>query len=202
MFALFRRAKVVPTLDETIGKIRQTIDILTKRESLLEKRVQDRVAEARQCLSMHNKRGALSALKSKKGLENQIQCVAEARDKLEQQVMVIEGAVATMEVLSVMKEGAGAMKAIHKDMSAEKVDNLMEDVREQMDVSDGISKALGYGETLEDDDLLSELNVLEQQIMDEQLITLVPGVPIGSDGGGGGIEPPTTPILNSKQESC
>ena len=101
--------------------------------------------------------------------------------------MTIEGATATMEAMSVMKEGASAMKTIHKNMKVEDVENTMEDVREQMDVADEINQAIAQpmgNDALDEDELLGELEQLEQQSMDEQLLSLppaaaetVPGVP-------------------------
>lgn len=172
---LFGRAKKAPTPQESIAKIRETISILGKREEFLEKKANDQVAEARKCLAAKNKRGALTCLKRKKLYESQLASITAAHDKLEQQAMTIEGATATMEAMTVMKEGATAMKTIHKNMTVEQVENTMEDVREQMDVADEINQAIAQpmgNDALDEDELMGELEQLEQQNMDEQLLSL------------------------------
>ena len=121
----------------------------------------------------------MTALKRKKLYEGQLASMTAAHDKLEQMAMTIEGATASMEAMTMMKEGAQAMKSLHQGMSVEQVENTMEDVRDQMDVAqeinDAIAQPLG-ADTLDEDELLQELEGMEQQSMDEQLLALPPTV--------------------------
>jgi charged multivesicular body protein 4 len=161
---LFERAKKAPTPQESITKLRDTIDILAKRELYLEKKAESQVTEARACLSAKNKRGAVAALKKKRLYENQLNSIIAAHDKLEQQVLSIEGAAATMEALNVLKEGAHAMAQMHGNLTVEKVETLMEDVNDQMDVAVELNKAIAQpmgSDALDEDDLLRELADLD-----------------------------------------
>jgi charged multivesicular body protein 4 len=98
-----------------------------------------------------------------------------ARMTIEQQVMTLEGANVSLEAMNAMKMGAASMKTIHKDMNIDQVDDIMDDIREQMDIAneinDAISQPLG-GEVLDEDELLGELESLEQESLDEQLLGL------------------------------
>jgi len=95
---------------------------------------------------------------------------------IETQVMTLEGANVNLEAMNAMKMGASTMKSIHKDMNVDKVDDIMDDIREQMDIaneiSDAIAQPLGGTEVFDEDELLSELEELEQTSLDEQLLGL------------------------------
>jgi len=104
-----------------------------------------------------------------------MQKIAAAREKIEEQCMAIEGATTSLEAMRAMQVGASAMRVIHQNMSVEKVDQTMDDIREQMEIAneinDAISQPLG-GEQIDEDDLTRELEELEEQSMGEQLMDL------------------------------
>jgi len=114
-------------------------------------------------------------LKRKKTYEAQVEKLAGARMTIETQVMTLEGANVNLEAMNAMKMGATTMKAIHRDMDVDKVDDTMEEIREQMDIANEISDAIAQplgGEVFDDDELLNELEELEQTSLDEQLLGL------------------------------
>lgn len=125
---LFGKKKTGPTTKDSISKLRETLDMLEKREQFLQKKCEQQVAEAKKFMQQKNKRGkilpflqtqiaaALMCLKRKKQYEGQIEKLAGARMTIEQQVMTLEGASVSKEALDAMKMGATSMKAIHKDM--------------------------------------------------------------------------------------
>eukprot|EP01115_Flamella_aegyptia_P004861 TRINITY_DN20675_c0_g1_i1.p1 TRINITY_DN20675_c0_g1~~TRINITY_DN20675_c0_g1_i1.p1 ORF type:complete len:216 (+),score=63.96 TRINITY_DN20675_c0_g1_i1:53-700(+) len=173
---LFGKKKAAPSPKETIAKMRETLDMLEKREQFLQKKIDQQTQEAKKYMQQKNKRGALMCLKRKKTYETQMEKLAGARMNIEQQVMTLEGASVSLEAMNAMKMGANSMKTIHKEqLNIDKVDDTMDEIREQMDIaneiSDAISQPLG-GETFDEDDLLSELEDLEQETLDEQLLGL------------------------------
>lgn len=141
---------------------------------------------------------ALMALKRKRAYEDQISKIMGSRMTLETQVMAIENANVNLETMNAMKAGADAMKQIHGSLYAafvvhsigqreahalewrvynrdiNKVDNTMDDIREQMDlaneISDAISQPVGFGVEFDEDELNEELELLEQQELDELLL--------------------------------
>ncbi|RXM91615.1 Charged multivesicular body protein 4b [Acipenser ruthenus] len=71
---------------------------------------------------------------------------------------------------------AKAMKAAHENMDIDKVDDLMQDITEQQElaqeISDAISKPVGFGEDFDEDELLAELDELEQEELDKNLLEI------------------------------
>jgi len=174
---LFGGKKKAPQAKESIAKLRETIDMLEKREQFLQKKIDKETSDAKKNMQLKNKRAALMCLKRKKTYESQLDKLSGARMTIEQQVMTLEGANVSLEAMNAMKMGATSMKAIHKNMKVEDVDNIMDDIRDQMDVAneinDAISQPLGT-EIMDEDELLSELEGLEQESLDEQLLSLGP----------------------------
>jgi len=186
---LFGTKKKAPPPKESISKLRETLDMLEKREQFLQKKCDQQTAEAKKFMQAKNKRAALMCLKRKKTYEAQMEKLAGARMTIESQVMTLEGANVSLEALTAMKMGAASMKSIHNDISIDRVDDTMDEIREQMDIAneinDAISSPLG-GEMMDDDELLGELEELEQESLDEQLLQVnktpaqtLPSVPNG-----------------------
>ena len=65
-----------------------------------------------------------------------------------------------------MGTAAKAMKAAHKDMDVDQVHDLMEDIAEQQDVANEIAEAIsnpvGFGNEIDESELLAELDQLEE----------------------------------------
>jgi len=155
--------------------LRETLDMLEKREQFLQKKIDGQTVEAKKFLAQKNKRAALMCLKRKKTYEVQMDKIAGARMTIEQQVMTLEGANVSLEAMNAMKMGAASMRSIHNDINIDNVDETMDEIREQMDIAneinDAISQPLG-GEVFDDDDLLAQLDELEQENLDETLLGL------------------------------
>jgi charged multivesicular body protein 4 len=117
---LFGKAKASSsTPKDAIIKLRESLEMLEKRERYLETKIQAELTMAKQNATK-NKRGfvfnnlaALMALKRKKAYEDQIQKISGSRLTLETQVMAIENANVNLETMNAMAAGAAAMKQIH-----------------------------------------------------------------------------------------
>eukprot|EP00126_Sphaerothecum_destruens_P009590 Sdes_comp20543_c0_seq1m15250 len=170
---LFSKAKKAPPAKESIQKLRETLELLEKRENYLEKKIENELLVAKKNASK-NKRIALMALKRKKTYEAQIEKITGARMTIETQVLTIENANVNLEAMNAMKMGAATMKNIHGTMTIEKVDETMDEIREQMDVAneigDAISQPVGFGIDFDDEELNAELDELEQEELDKQLL--------------------------------
>jgi len=174
---LFGSKKKAPAPKESISKLRETLDMLEKREQFLQKKCEQQVTEAKKFMAQKNKRAALMCLKRKKTYEQQIEKLSGARMTIESQVMALEGASVSLEAMNAMKMGATSMKTIHKDINIDKVDDTMDEIREQMDIANEINDAIATplgGEVFDEDELLGELEDLEQESLDEQLLQVTP----------------------------
>ncbi|KAL1922379.1 uncharacterized protein VTP21DRAFT_9918 [Calcarisporiella thermophila] len=162
------------TAKDAILKLRENIQMLEKRESFLQTRADEELKKAK-AMATKNKRAALISLRKRKEYESQIEKVGLQRINLESQVMAIENASVNFETMNAMRKGAEAMKSIHGSMNVNKVDEVMDQIRDQMDVAEEISSAitqpLASGAALDDAELEAELEELEQQELDEQMLS-------------------------------
>ncbi|KAF9427166.1 ESCRT-III subunit protein snf7 [Podila epigama] len=165
------KKKVTPK--DSIVELRNTLQMLEKRETFLQTKIDNELKIARTNATT-NKRAALMALKRKKQFEGQIEKISGSRLTIETQVMAIENANVNLETMKAMRAGAEAMKGIHGAMDINKVDQTMEEIRDQMElaneISDVISQPVGFGVEMDEDDLLAELDELEQEELDKKLM--------------------------------
>lgn len=107
---------------------------------------------------------------------------------IEFQREALENANTNAEVLKVMGEAAKAMKVAHNNMDIDQVENLMDEITEQQQIADEISQAISnpiaFGQNVDEDELMKELEDLEQEQLDKELLdtgnpTRLPEVPSG-----------------------
>ncbi|NP_001085880.1 charged multivesicular body protein 4c [Xenopus laevis] len=170
-----------PSAQEALFKLRETEEMLTKKQEYLEKKIELELATAKKH-GTKNKRAALQALKKKKRLEKQLAQIDGTLSTIEFQREALENSHTNTEVLKNMGYAAKAMKAAHENMDLEKIDDLMQDIHEQQDVaqeiSDAISRPVGFGDEFDEDELLEELEELEQEDLNSQMANVnLPSVP-------------------------
>ncbi|KAM8948948.1 charged multivesicular body protein 4a isoform 1-T1 [Lycaon pictus] len=174
---LFGRGKKEkgPTPEEAIQKLKETEKILIKKQEFLEQKIQQELQMAKKH-GIKNKRAALQALRRKKRLEQQLAQTDGTLSTLEFQREAIENATTNAEVLRTMELAAQGMKKAYQDMDIDKVDELMADITEQQEVaqqiSDAISRPVGFGDVVDEDELLEELELLEQEELARDLLTV------------------------------
>lgn len=174
-----------PTPQEAIQKLRETEEMLAKKQEFLEKKIEQELLTAKKN-GTKNKRAALQALKRKKRYEKQLAQIDGTLSTIEFQREALENANTNTEVLKNMGLAARAMKAAHENMDIDKVDDLMADITEQQElaqeISDVISRPVGFGEDYDEDELMAELEELEQEELDNNLLEIqgTPDVPLPS----------------------
>jgi len=173
----FRKEESKITTGEAIQKLRETEEMLVKKQEFLEKKIEDEIRIAKKN-GVANKRVAIGALKRKKRYEKQLQQIDGTLSTIEMQREALEGANTNTAVLNTMSEAAKALKAAHQHMDVDKVHDMMDDIAEQQEVareiSDAISNPIAFGQDLDDDELERELEELEQEGLDEALLNVEP----------------------------
>ncbi|CEP63589.1 ESCRT-III subunit protein SNF7 LALA0_S08e06040g [Lachancea lanzarotensis] len=168
---------------KAILDLREHITLLGKKEAHLQSQVTVQEQSARQQLAKNNKVGAKNALKRKKTYESQLVKIQAQMDSLEQQLYSIESANLNLETMKAMKQGASAMKNIHKGMDIDKVDETMDEIREQVElgeeISDAISRPLHAGAEVDEDEIDEELEALAAENVKQEVIPpqKLPSVP-------------------------
>eukprot|EP00612_Vaucheria_litorea_P004388 CAMPEP_0171463184 /NCGR_PEP_ID=MMETSP0945-20130129/6941_1 /TAXON_ID=109269 /ORGANISM="Vaucheria litorea, Strain CCMP2940" /LENGTH=153 /DNA_ID=CAMNT_0011989895 /DNA_START=326 /DNA_END=787 /DNA_ORIENTATION=+ len=97
---------------------------------------------------------------------------------LEQQIIALEGSTMNYSTFKAMQMGAQAMKGARAGLDVDNVDELIDDIQEEMDISNEIADAISRpaNSIYEDEDLADELENLEKEMLDEQILE-VPSVP-------------------------
>lgn len=164
---LFGNSKQKEQPKKAIVDLREHIQLLNKKQRYLETQIDQQEDQARKNLQRGNKTGAKGCLKKKKLYESQVEKLQSQVDSLEQQLYSIENANLNLETLKAMKQGASAMKQIHRGLDLDKVDDTMDEIRDQVElnqeISEAISKPLLMHEDLDEDELDEELAMLASE---------------------------------------
>ncbi|XP_015510120.1 charged multivesicular body protein 4 [Neodiprion pinetum] len=186
-----KKEPTAPSTAEAIQKLRETEEMLMKKQDFLEKKIDIEKQTARKN-GTANKRAAIQALKRKKRYEKQLLQIDGTLSTIEMQREALEGANTNTAVLTTMNSAAAALKAAHQHMDVDQVHDMMDDIAEQQDVareiSDAISNPVAFGQDVDEDELAKELEELEQEELDKELLgvggigtpTELPAVPATS----------------------
>lgn len=178
------KGRRAPSPQEALSRLRETEEMLGKKQDYLESRIQRELALAR-THGQRNKRAALQALKRKKRLEKQLAQIDGTLSTIEFQREALENSHTNAEVLRNMGLAARAMKAVHENMDLNKIDDLMQEITEQQDVaqeiSDAFSQRIGLDDGFDEDELMAELEELEQEELNKKMTNVrLPDVPSAS----------------------
>ncbi|KAI7870770.1 Snf7-domain-containing protein [Spinellus fusiger] len=143
------------------------------------------VEEARKALGQGNKKKALLALKKKKYQEQLLEKTGQQLLNLEELTHSIEYALVEKEVMEGLKGGNAILKEIHKEMSLEDVERLMDDTAEAIAYQNELDEILsGQMSAQDEEDIMLQLEQLQQEEITAALpkvpSTLVSEIPISS----------------------
>lgn len=156
---------------KAIVELREHIQTLNKKKNHLQQQMDDQDQLARKYVSSKQTTLAKSALKRKKGYESNLLKVENQIETLETQLISIEGANLNLETMKAMKQGAKAMKQIHGEYDVDKVEDTMDEIREQVELADEISEAISRpvgNEFVDEDELDEELKELEAEAKEQE----------------------------------
>nr|AAS59855.1 KOG1656-like protein [Ornithodoros moubata] len=175
LFGGGKNVEKAPAPGEAIQRLREIEEMLNKKQEFLEKKVNVELDAAKK-YGTKNKRAALAALKRKRRYEKQLAQIDGTLTTIEYQREALENANTNTEVLKIMSLAAKALKNAHENMDVDKVHDLMDEVQEQQEIANEISEAIsnpvGFGTDVDEDELMEELESLEQQDLDEALLTV------------------------------
>ena len=165
--------QTAPSPPEAIQKLREVEEMLFKKQEFLEKKQHEEL-EIIKKNGTKNKRVSLQALKRKKRLDKQLEQIDGTLTTIEYQREALENANTNTEVLKIMNLAGKALKGVHNNMDIDKVEDLMDEVREQQQIAEEISQVIsnpiGFGQEVDEDELMKELEELEQEELDKQLL--------------------------------
>ena len=121
-----------------------------------------------------DKKGALYAMKRKKLHEAELAKIENVKMTLETQCINLESAAQNKDTFVAMKEGKNAMAKIRDEVGIEKVDDLMDDIREEMEQAQEISDAIAAPVdplAADEDELLAELEQMGADDLEAELLS-------------------------------
>uniref|UniRef100_A0A7S3QIC3 Charged multivesicular body protein 4b n=1 Tax=Chaetoceros debilis TaxID=122233 RepID=A0A7S3QIC3_9STRA len=157
----------------TIIKIRESIEAQEKREAHKEREIDKLVSDAKAKMAKGDKKGALYAMKRKKLHETELNKIQQVKMTLETQVINLESAAQNADTFAAMNAGKNAMAKIRNDVGIDKVDNLMDDIKDEMDLANEISDAIAQPVdpfAQDEDDLLAELEQMGADDLEAELL--------------------------------
>lgn len=117
--------------------------------------------------------GALFAMKRKKLYEQEFDKIQNVKMTLETQVINLESAAQNAQTFKAMQQGTQTMQKIRTEVGIEKVDDIMDEIKEEMELAQEINQAIAQPVDplmTDEDELLEELNMLETADLEAELL--------------------------------
>ena len=128
------------SLPDAIVNNKEAILTLEKRQTFIERKIELQIADAKEKARNKDKRGALMALKRKKMLNAELEQLQNARLTLEQQIMSLESTQTQQVAVGALSTGVQAQKQMQAQLDIDKVEDLMDDIKEQQDMQQEIAQ--------------------------------------------------------------
>lgn len=176
---LFGRKKQiqVPTPNETITKLHDTIALFSKREAHLDKQIAKTKQEAVLAYKNKKKTRAIHLLTQTKSLEKQLNSLFGMRANVETQLLALSQAVFNEEAVKAIGLSKDVLKSLETKIDPDKVADMMDDVGDAMvnlsDITDALARPITHPD-VDDETLLREL---EEELAETELFS-VPDLPV------------------------
>ncbi|KAJ5568152.1 hypothetical protein N7450_010638 [Penicillium hetheringtonii] len=150
--------------DSTIASIKTLVSTMTKQVEGLEKKIAELTASAKTALTNKNRISALSAIKSKKLVEHNLQQRLNTLAQLEEVYSKIEQAAGQVEIVQVMEASTGVLRGLHTQIGgAERVEDVVEELREEMSKVDEVGSIMNEtAPVIDEGEIDEELESLEE----------------------------------------
>ena len=157
--------------DATIASIKELTANLKHQIGLLEARIDELGESAKTALGRKNRVSALAALKSRKMAESSLSTRYATLNQLEEVASRIEQAADQVAIVRVMESSSGVLEGLNKAVGGtEKVDGVMDRLREQMADTDEVAAILAEsgGQAVDEAEIDDELEALEKEEKDKE----------------------------------
>ncbi|KAF9766588.1 hypothetical protein IL306_000996 [Fusarium sp. DS 682] len=152
--------------DAAIASLKELTESLKHQTDILNTRIDELSQAAKEAVTKKNRVAALAALKSKKIVETSLATRYATLNQLEEVSAKLEQAADNVQLVSVMEASSGALANLNAQVGgAERVDAVMDRLREQSNATDEVSAILAesIGEVIDENALDDELEAMEAQ---------------------------------------
>jgi charged multivesicular body protein 4 len=149
-----------------IAEVQKSIAVIEKKESYLEQKIQLAIKEAYEKNKAGNKKGAIFALRRKKMYCMEYERLEDIHNGLVMKTMHLETMLINLEIYSTLKMAANQMKTINNGMSADSLDDALDEIHESINITDEISSILTQPithDTFDETELLQELDAITEE---------------------------------------
>ena len=118
-------------------------------------------------------------MKRKKLYEAEVDKIQNVKMTLETQVINLESAAQNAQTFIAMSQGSKTMQKIRTEVGIEKVDDVMDEIKEEMEMAQEINNAIAQPVDMfatDEDELLAELMGLETEDLEAELLKPPPMV--------------------------
>ncbi|OPB39898.1 Snf7 family protein [Trichoderma guizhouense] len=159
-------ARGITEEDSSIASIKELASNLEHQIDLLNGRIDELDQEARNAVLRKNRVAALAALKSKKRAESSLSTRYATLHQLEEVASKLQQASDQVQLVKVMESSANALESLNTQIgSADKVENTMDRLRDQMSATDEITAILAEptGMIVDEEEIDEELEAMERE---------------------------------------
>ncbi|KAF4436406.1 hypothetical protein F53441_13265 [Fusarium austroafricanum] len=152
--------------DAAIASLKELTESLKHQTDLLNTRIDELSQTTKEAVAKKNRVAALAALKSKKIAESSLTTRYATLNQLEEVSAKLEQAADNIQLVNVMEASSGALASLNAQVGgAERVDAVMDRLREQSSATDEVSAILAEstGEVVDEGALDDELEAMEAQ---------------------------------------
>ncbi|XP_077222608.1 vacuolar protein sorting-associated protein 32 homolog 1-like [Tasmannia lanceolata] len=171
---LFNKPQKIPSALSTFDKLHETLEMLEKKEHVLQKKVAVEIQRAKDFTRSKHKRAAIQCLKRKKLYEAQIEQIGNFQLRVHNQIVMLEGVKATTETVDALRTAASAMKTINLSINVDDIDKTMEEMNEHNEsmkhMQEVLAGPIGATADIDEDELEAELEELEEEELGGQLL--------------------------------
>ncbi|KAL5991428.1 hypothetical protein ACLOJK_012337 [Asimina triloba] len=168
------KTQKAPSALPSIEKLSETLEMLEKKEHLLQKKIAAEIQKAKDFTKAKNKKAAIQCLKKKKLYETQVEQLGNFQLRVHDQMIMLEGVKATTETVDALRTGASAMKSIQMSLNVDDIDKTMDEVNEHREnmkqIQEALATPVGAAADFDEDELEAELEELEEAELEEQLL--------------------------------
>ncbi|EHA47284.1 SNF7 family protein [Pyricularia oryzae 70-15] len=158
-----QESSMITQEDVAIAQLKELREYLGHQTRILERRIEDLAAAAKDAVAKKNRVSALAALKSKKLAETSLASRFATLSQLEEVASRIEQAADQVQLVKVMDTSTEALRGLNEQIGGvERVEDVVDRLREQMDAVDEVGTILAEsGPGLDEGELDDELAALE-----------------------------------------
>ena len=160
----------------TINQLQQSEEMMEKKLEKYDEEILEIQNKARQCLAKAtpDRAGAIRLIKRRKQLEQQREKLWKMKENIQLVNEQVQASHFNRQVTDSLNIGQQQLKRAQKTMSTKKIEDLMDNIAEQMDISNEVNDLLAQPIPINDlstmdFDLDNELKNLDQEILRENL---------------------------------